>query len=397
MSALRVAIVAAHIFMHEDILPKVIFSPGTLAIDLVNTLEQQGVDVTLYSAGPISAVKKNKYADLTLFEAELARRGDNYLDLLKKHPLTFVTLARQVQSNLIAEAYEAANKGTYDIVHVYHNEEELALAFSKLVTKPVVFTHHDPFNFLIRYKGNMPLYKDRNWLSISDAQRKNMPEDTNWLGTIYHGLSDSELYPVKNPANNYVAYLGRIISPKGVHLAIAAVKAYNKQSDEPLTLKICGKHYADDAKDSYWQTKILPELDDPYIEYIGFINNSAEKRIFLGNARALLVPSLFDEPFGMVSIEAFACGTPVIALDSGALPEVVESGKTGIIVTKAFKGSSNEVDEKTIIHALTDAIKASESISRQACRRAYKERFTLEHMASEHHKVYLALNQQNDR
>ncbi len=381
-SSLRVGLVVPHIFMHRDILPQVIFSPGHLALSLAKGLHEQGVDVTLFSPGSVETSVTNITADLRLFEQELAGRGDNYMDLLKKHPFTFITLARQVQSELVAKAYQMANDDKLDIIHIYTNEEEIALPFAKLCDKPVVFTHHDPFNFLVKYKSNFPKYKDFNWLSMSYAQRSGMPKDTNWVGNIYHGLDDPILKPVKQPSDDYVAFLGRIIEPKGVHLAIAAVKKYNETAKTPLRLKIAGKHYAEESKDTYWQEVIEPELGE-FVEYVGFIETSEKKRDFLGNARALLVPSLFDEPFGMVTLEAFACGTPVIALDSGALPEVIKDGVTGFVVTKS--------SETGTINNLAHALKNISSINRTACRQAYERDFTMKKMASEHALIYTSL------
>ena len=162
---------------------------------------------------------RGRTADLSLFERELAGRGDNYLELLKKHPFTFITLARQVQSELVADAYAQANNDEFDIVHIYTNEEDIALPYAKLCAKPVVFTHHDPYNFLIKYKDNLPKYKNLNWVSFSLAQRAGMPADTNWVANVYHGLADDALHPVTEPSGGYIAYLGRIIEPKGVHLS----------------------------------------------------------------------------------------------------------------------------------------------------------------------------------
>lgn len=380
---LRVALVVPHIFMHADILPHVIFSPGHLALSLANGLTKEGVEVTLFTPGPVDTKAHNVTADLSLFERELAGRGDSYMDLLRKHPFTFITLARQVQSELLAKAYSRANEGLFDIVHIYTNEEEIALPFASLCTKPVVFTHHDPFNFLVKYKNNFPKYKHLNWLSMSYAQRTGMPEDTNWVGNIYHGLDEPMLSPVENPARDYVAFLGRIIHPKGVHLAIEAVETYNKTAKTPLTLKIAGKHYAEESKDTYWREEIEPRLSKN-IEYVGFIDTPEVKREFLGNAKALLVPSLFNEPFGMVTLEAFACGTPVIALNSGALPEVIEDGKTGFIVDKSD-------DETQIVNGLVKALNDIETIDPHACRAAYESNFTLETMVNEHIKVYSKL------
>lgn len=384
--ALRVALVVPHIFMHRDILPHVIFSPGHLALSLADGLVKEGVKVLLFSPGPVTTKAANITADLQLFERELAGRGDTFMDLLKKHPFTFITLARQVQSELVAKAYAMANDDKFDVVHIYTNEEEIALPFASLCKKSVVFTHHDPFNFLVKYKNNFPKYKHLNWLSMSFAQRAGMPEDTNWVGNVYHGLDAKELYPLEKPSLDYVAYLGRIIQPKGVHLAIQAVKEYNKTASKPLRLKIAGKHYAEESKDGYWRAVIEPQLDEN-IEYVGFIDSDDKKREFVGNAKALLVPSLFAEPFGMVTLESFACGTPVIGLNSGALPEVIEHGKTGFIIDK------NE-DEQMMVSDFTSALQAISSINREVCRKVYETKFTLEHMVNDHIEVYARLTKQ---
>jgi len=385
---LRIGIVVPHIFMHRAILPHVIFSPAQLALTLAEGLRHSSADVTLFSPGPVDTSVRNITADLSYFERELAGRGDSYIDLLKKHPLMFTTLARQVQSELVARAFAMANAGELDIVHIYTNEEDIALPFARLCQKPVAFTHHDPFNFSVKYKNVFPKYKDLNWISMSYAQRAGMPSDTNWVGNVYHGLAETDLSPVAAPANDYIAYLGRIIQPKGLHLAIQAVKQYNARAARPLKLKIAGKHYAGHKKDIYWQTFILPQLDDEHIEYVGFVG--PEKREFLGNARALIVPSLFDEPFGMVSIEALACGTPVIALDSGALPEVIQDGQTGFVVKKATSGSGDLGDAATA-QALAAALEKIDGISRQACRADYGARFTATRMCAEHLAIYRGL------
>ena len=383
---MRIGIVVPHIFMHRDILPKVIFSPAPLALDLAEGLQEAGADVTLFSPGPVNTSVRNITADLSYFEAELAGRGDTYVDLLKKHTFTFITLARQVQSELIAKAYKMASDDELDVVHIYTNEEDIAMPFASLCTKPVVFTHHDPFNFLVKYKNTFPKYKDLSWISMSYAQRKGMPTDTNWVGNVYHGSSDEALHPVNNPAGDYIAYLGRIIQPKGLHLAIAAIQEYNKTAAKPLRLKIAGKHYAGHKKDTYWQ-QVEPLIDGDIIEYIGFIDSSDAKREFLGNAKAVIVPSLFEEPFGMVIIEALACGTPVIGLNSGAIPEVIDDTVTGLVVQKGMS-ENNEVDETATAARLAEAIGKINTIDRQKCRQDYERRFTKTRMVNDHLKIY---------
>lgn len=372
---MKIGLVAPHMFMQDAILPEVIFSPGKLAIDLADKLVEQNEVVTLYTPGPITTQAKNVTADLSLFEAELKARDNSYIDLLKKHPLTFISLARQVQAELIAKAFADANTGKLDVVHIYMNEEDIALPFTEFCQKPVIFTHHDPFSFLARYRAVFPKYKQLNWLSMSLAQRSEMPADTNWVGNVYHGLDPERFQPIPKPTDDYVAFLGRLIEPKGAHLAIAAVQEYNQHTGQQLKLKLAGKHYAG-AKDTYWQTKVEPELSD-LIEYVGFIKDDAEKNAFLGNAKALLVPSTFNEPFGMVMIEALACGTPIIGLDNGAVPEVITDQKTGFV-------ASDEAE-------LTEALENIDSISRQSCRTEFEKRFTLERMAQGHIAAYKKL------
>lgn len=375
---MRVALVVPHIFMHRAILPHVIFSPGHLALDLSNGLVQQGAKVTLFTPGPVKTKAESITADLNLFEAELRIRGDTYLDLLKKHPFTFITLARQVQSEILARAFAAANNDEFDIVHIYTNEEDIALPFVKLCKKPVVFTHHDPFNFLVKYKSVFPKYANLNWLSISYAQRKGMPHYTNWISNIYHGIDTDRLKPNYQPRANYIAYLGRIIQPKGLHLAIQAIKEYNKSYNKNLKLKIAGKHYAG-QKDAYWQNYILPELNNT-IEYVGFIGDQSKKQDFLGNARCLIIPSLFEEPFGMVMIEALACGTPLVGLNSGAISEVI-TPKNGILLQK------QDSETKTAM-LLAEALANIHIINRQDCRKDFEDRFTLKHMCQNHLAAY---------
>lgn len=389
--SLRVGIVVPHIFMQDALLYDVIFSPGHLALDLAEGLAERGVEVTLYSPGPVTTNVSNQTADLSYFESELAGRGYGYLELLKKHPGTFITLARQVQAELIASAYADANADKLDLVHIYTNEEELALPFAPFCNKPVVFTHHDPFNFLIKYKNVMPKYADRNWISISMAQRNGMPKEMDWVGNVYHGLAPDRITPLPNPAGNYVAYFGRIVEQKGVHLAINAILGYNsRHANDPLQLRIAGKHYAETSNDTYWHTQIEPHIDGKIITYEGFLRDDATKQDFLGNALALMVPSIFDEPFGMVMIEALACGTPIVGLDSGAISEVVKDGQTGFVIPKSFT-TKNALDATGLPTALAAALENIGSISRQACRADFEQRFTLQAMCDGHITVYKQL------
>ena len=383
---MRVGLLIPHFFMHDEIIRDSIFAPGDLAIQLANDLVKNNVDVTLFSPGfthPNQKIK-NINCDLANFKEELNLRGDTYLGLLKKHPLIFISLARQAQSELVAKAFEMANDNELDLIHVYACEEEMPLVYSKFCKKPVVFTHHEPFNYQAKYRNIFPKYKDVNWISISYSQRKSMPKDTNFIANIYHGLDIKRFYLNANPQGNYFAYFGRIIESKGVHLAISAAKKAG------VKLKIAGKHYSGYGKEKYWEEKIANEIDNQQIEYIGFLNTDEEKQKFLGNANALIMPSIWDEPFGMVAIESLACGTPVIGLNSGAIPEIITDNENGFIVEKSFL-QNGEIDEEIIVWNLASKIPHIQSLQRSQVRESFEKRFTLERMAKEHIEIYSRL------
>ncbi len=391
---MKIALIAPHIFMHEEILPRVIFSPGHLSLNLAQALAGLGHELTLFTPGPV-AVKppvKNFQADLSLFQAELKQRGYGYLKLLKKHPLVYISLARQVQAEIIAQAYELANQGQFDLVHVWCNEEELALINARFCHKPVVFSHHEPFNFLAKYRSIFDKYQHLNWVSLSLSQRQTLAQSkqkVNWVGNVYHGL-DQQLYQFNHQPADYWLYFGRIIQPKGVHLAIeAALKAGKK-------LKLAGKHYADHKKDRYWQKKIKPLLakHPQQLEYLGFVKSQQAKQKLLGAAQVLLMPSTWQEPFGLVMIEALACGTPVVGFDQGAIPEVLQELSPKLVVKylqPAQAGAKQSFKNQLNVANLIKAAYQAESFSREKCRSYFETNFSLEKMAQGYEQVYAKL------
>ena len=204
-------------------------------------------------------------------------------------------------------------------------------------------------------------------VSISDDQRRPLP-DANWRATIPHGLAD-ELYRfTAEPQGGYLAFLGRISPEKRPDRAIEIARRSGRR------LKIAAK--VDQADRAYFHEQIEPLLDDPLVEYIGEIGD-AEKPEFLGNAAALLFPIDWPEPFGLVMIEAMACGTPVIAWRRGSVPEVVEQGVSGFIV--------DGLDE-----AVT-AVEVSRTLDRRRVRAAFERRFTAEVMARGYLQLYWRL------
>jgi len=203
-------------------------------------------------------------------------------------------------------------------------------------------------------------------VSISDAQRRPLPW-VNWLATIGHGVPEG-LYPFQEqPRGGYLAFLGRISPEKRPDLAIKLARRAG------MPLKIAAKVDAVDRP--YFDSAVRPLLDSPHIEFIGEIGD-ADKPRFLGEAAALLFPVNWPEPFGLVMIEAMACGTPVIAWDIGSVAEIVEPGVTGFVV-------------RTEREAL-EAIRRVATLDRAAVRGAYERRFTATAMAG----GYLRLFQQ---
>jgi glycosyltransferase involved in cell wall biosynthesis len=212
-------------------------------------------------------------------------------------------------------------------------------------------------------------FPDIPLVSISHDQRRPMPRPVNWVGNVYHGLPRNLLPFTANPKGDYLAFLGRISPEKGPDRAIEiAARAGMK-------LKIAAK--IDRADQAYWDETIAPMIAaHPNVEYIGEINET-QKAEFLGNARALLFPIDWPEPFGLVMIEAMSCGTPVIAFRCGSVPEVLTPGQSGVIV--------DTVDEAVA------AVAGIEAMDRSKVRKCFEKSFTVERMAQDYLAVYRGL------
>jgi|SRR5579871_455047 len=214
-----------------------------------------------------------------------------------------------------------------------------------------------------------PLYRafpDLALVSISLAQRRPMPP-VKWVANIPHGFPPQLLRP-QFEKGEYLAFLGRICPEKGLDKAIEIAKRAG------IPLKIAAK--VDPVDREYFQLEIEPLLDHPLIEFLGEVDDR-QKEEFLGGAMALLFPIGWPEPFGLALIEAFACGTPVIAFRAGSVPEVVDDGLTGFIVED--------------VSGALKAIRRLPALDRKAIRRRFEERFTAERMASAYAEVYEAL------
>lgn len=220
-------------------------------------------------------------------------------------------------------------------------------------------------------KKDLPAYY-RRWpefplVSISESQRKPIPW-ANWLGTVYHGLPEDLYAPAPAPRGDYLAFLGRVSREKRLDRAIAIARRVG------LPLRIAAK--VDTHDRVYFRETIRPLLDQDGVEFIGEINDS-EKPAFLGNARALLFPIDWPEPFGLVMIEAMACGTPVIGWRCGSVPEVVDEGVTGHIVDS--------------IAAAATAVEQVDRLSRAGIRETFERRFSATAMANDYIALYQSL------
>ncbi|MGC8753573.1 MAG: glycosyltransferase family 4 protein [Thermosulfidibacteraceae bacterium] len=262
--------------------------------------------------------------------------------------------------------------------HLYMIEEVIKRAkFFDIIHFHIEYLHlplstRYKFQFLTTLHGRLDLpeyipffekFKDYPFISISNSQRKPLPF-LNWKATVYHGLPEN-LYKFHHSHGKYLAFLGRISPEKRPDRAIEIAEKYG------MKLIIAAK--VDKADEVYFKEVIKPMLKSPWVEFIGEIGEN-EKNEFLGNAYALLFPIDWPEPFGLVMIEALACGTPVVAWNLGSVPEIIENGKTGFIV-----------------ESIEDAVKALDKIKdldRSYCRKSFERKFTARRMAEDYIRVY---------
>jgi glycosyltransferase involved in cell wall biosynthesis len=219
---------------------------------------------------------------------------------------------------------------------------------------------------LLDLRDLKPLYKKFNkvpLVSISNAQRRPLSW-ANWLGTVYHGLP-VDLYEPRNEPGEYLAFLGRVSPEKRLDRAIEIAKRTGMQ------LKVAAK--VDNADKKYFEKSIRPLLDDPGVEWIGEVGETG-KQDLLANAYALVFPIDWPEPFGLVLVEAMACGTPAIAYRCGSVPELVEEGVTGFIVDD--------------LNGAVEAVANVQNLDRAVCRRRFEERFSTQRMAQDYLEIY---------
>jgi glycosyltransferase involved in cell wall biosynthesis len=328
----------------ESVPPKLYGGTERVIAYLVDELSKQDHAVTLFASGDSRTA-----ATLVPVCPEALRLGNPTMDPVAWH----VLMLEQV----VQRAAE------FDVIHFHIAPWHYPVA-SRLQS-PHLATLHGRLDL----PELVPLHQTFSALpvvSISEAQRHFLPH-ANWLGTVYHGLPP-EQFRFRARPDGYLAFLGRISPEKRVDRAIAIARACG------WPLRIAAKIDAVDR--AYFERDIRPLLDDPLVDFVGEIGDS-EKSDFLGGARALLFPIDWPEPFGLVMIEALACGTPVVAFRGGSVPEIIDHGTTGFIV-------------ETVEHAI-EATRRIDEIDRARCRAVFDERFAVSRMAADYVRLYQQL------
>ncbi|MCL5411749.1 MAG: glycosyltransferase family 4 protein [Patescibacteria group bacterium] len=256
--------------------------------------------------------------------------------------------------------FEKSNE--FDLVHSHL--DYYGLPFGHISKVPVLTTLHGSFNLENRYIYSA--YADLNYVSISNAQRKPLPI-LNYVATIHHGI-DVGSFPFSEEKDEYLLFVGRISPEKGVHFAIDAAKYLHKN------LIIAAKldpHQKNDVR--YFEEMIEPQLGGEQVKWVGEIDTEERNRL-MSRACCLLHPIGWREPFGLVMIEAMACGTPVIAFNRGSVPEVLEHGKTGYIV--------EDLEEMVSVYENISQIPPT------TCRDHVEKNFSVSKMVDQYEKIY---------
>src|ERR1700726_2372867 len=333
---MRIAQVAP---LYESVPPRLYGGTERVVSWLTEQLVLLGHDVTLFASG-------DSVTNARLVPAckKALRLDADCVDPIAHHAL------------MVEQVFDNADQ--FDLIHFHI--DYLHFSLSRRVPVPCLTTLHGRLDL----PDLVPLYKefsDVALISISDAQRRPIPW-VNWLATVHHGLPANSL-SMNEGGGEYLAFLGRVSPEKGLGRAIEiAIRAGMK-------LKVAAK--VDRGDRDYFEKKIKPLLDNALIEFIDEIGAS-EKQAFLGNAAALLFPIEWPEPFGLVMIEAMACGTPVIAHPFGSVPEVVEDGFSGYLVA----------DQAGAV----EAAKQIDRIDRRQVRKHFEQNFTADRMALDYLK-----------
>ncbi len=310
---------------------------------LTDELVRAGHDVTLFATGD-----SRTHADLVPIH-HMGLRQAGCQNAVSLHMLMIEQVAQRAEE--------------FDLIHFHIGELHFPVA--RRLAVPHLTTLHGRLD-LPELKPLFREFDDLPVVSISNAQRAPIPEAC-WAGTVHHGLP-LDLLDFNPGPGDYLAFLGRVSPEKRVDRAIAIATACG------WPLRIAAK--VDPADRAYFESRIRPLLDNPLVEFIGEIGER-QKSEFLGRAKALLFPIDWPEPFGLVMIEAMACGTPVIAFRGGSVVEIIDDAVTGFIV--------DTIDEAV------EAARRVHLLDRRRCRAVFERRFSVARMASDYVQIYTQL------
>jgi glycosyltransferase involved in cell wall biosynthesis len=328
--------------LYESVPPRLYGGTERVVSYLTEELVRRGHEVTLYASGDSltsAALRATCPRALRLSSGRLS-------DPIAQHYFLVELVAREARR--------------FDVLHFHLDYFPFSMIRRERL--PALTTMHGRLDIPDLYPVFRE-FREMRLVSISKSQRQPM-QWANWIGTIHHGLPE-ELYQAGQGRGGYLAFVGRISPEKGLDRAVEiAARAGMK-------LKVAAK--VDRSDQEYFDTTIRPLLRRESVEYIGEIGE-AEKQELMGNAAGLLFPINWPEPFGLVMIEALACGTPVIAFRNGSVPEIVEDGAAGFVV-------------KTIEEAVR-AVERLGGIDRNRCRRTFEDRFSARRMCEQYLHVY---------
>ena len=335
---MRIAQVAP---LHEAVPPKLYGGTERVVSYLTEELVRQGHGVTLFASGD-----SETSARLVPICRKALRLDPDCRDRLPHQVLALEAVMREWHG--------------FDVVHFH--EDCLHLPWLRRSPRPGLITMHGRLDL----PDLAPLYREYDdipLVAISDHQRRPLAW-ANWRATIHHGLP-GELYRFHPEPGRYLAFVGRICPEKRVDRAIAIATRAG------VPLKIAAK--VDPVDAAYFAREIRPLLDDPLVDFVGEIGEG-DKEALLGGALALVLPIDWPEPFGLVVIEANACGTPVIAFARGSMPELIADGVNGFLV--------EDIDQAAA------AVARVKGLERARCRRAFEARFSVARMARDYIAVY---------
>lgn len=336
----------------------IIYAPIDLAVTIAEGLVAKGHSVDFFSPTGSKLLGVNME---TLNLRPLATDEKSFRQLVIDPGIKGHAQPAAWDMKMAHEMFARAADGQYDLLHFHHAEAAQPYASDNLKT-PVVYTVHDPLSSWLRELYELHLSPNQHLVSISNNQRRDAP-DLPYAKTVYNGV-DLEAFPYSGDAEDYLLIAGRIVPEKGFKEAVELAKATGDR------LFIIGPVYPD--QQGYFDQYIKPHLNDKIL-YLGPMEQSQLVKYYQ-KAKAFVTPIQWEEPFGLTTIEAMACGTPVISFRRGAAPEIIKNNKTGYVVAG--------------LHDMADAVRKIDRINRADCRLHVEQNFSNQNMIDNYEAVF---------